>query len=265
MNVIEKTTRNTEYIDENGNFRCVKCNDIVLEAEYRDNAIMSGFRLKCSCDKQREKAEQDRIAAEKTNERRKNCFEGVAAMYNHTFANDKYIEDKAGQIARKYVDGFQTIREKKQNGLMFYGSVGTGKSFYAAAIANALTDKGLHVRYTSLQRILSTVDINDRPAYINVLKSCDLLILDDFGRESNSPYAQQIAFEVIDGRTSSQKPLIVTTNFSISRISNPANDDEARLFNRILLACFPVEVNAVCKRTETAKQLYNENKQFYNA
>ena len=266
--IMDDNIKPNEYMDDNGNLRCRKCHCITYE-DYQKalsgEKLLIPFRMMCECDKQTELERQEHEAIKKANNRRQNCFEGVSAMYGCTFASDKYSQDEAGRVARKYVNEYNTIRQRKQNGLMFYGPVGTGKSFYAAAIANALIGNGLYVRFSSIQRVVSAIDISDRSAYINDLVACDLLILDDFGRENNSPYTQQIAFEIIDGRTASQKPLIITTNLSLKRIANPANDDEARLFTRILSACYPVETNSTSKRLETARQLYDESKQFYNS
>ena len=49
------------------------------------------------------------------------------------------------------------MRWKNGSGLLIWGDVGTGKSFFAGCIANALLEKGVPVLMTNFSRILNTL------------------------------------------------------------------------------------------------------------
>ena len=114
------------------------------------------------------------------------------------------------------------------SGLLIWGDVGTGKSFFAGCIANALLEKGIPVLMTNFSRILNTLTgmhFEDRNQFINSLNRYSLLIIDDLGIERNSDFALEQVFNVIDSRYRSKKPLIITTK---SRSKKPKKERDAR-------------------------------------
>ena len=85
------------------------------------------------------------------------------------------------------------------SGLLIWGDVGTGKSFFAGCIANALLEKGIPVLMTNFSRILNTLTgmhFEDRNQFINSLNRYSLLIIDDLGIERNSDFALEQVFNV---------------------------------------------------------------------
>ena len=58
------------------------------------------------------------------------------------------------QMAKRYVDQWEQAKAENL-GLLFWGDVGTGKSFLAACIANALLSQGVPVLMTNFPRILT--------------------------------------------------------------------------------------------------------------
>ena len=103
-------------------------------------------------------------------------------------------------------------------GLLLWGDVGTGKTFIAACIANALIEQGVAVLMTNFSKILNQLSATfneDRNKYIENMNGYSLLIIDDLGIERNSEFALEQVFNVIDSRYRSKKPLIVTTNLLI--------------------------------------------------
>ena len=101
----------------------------------------------------------------------------------------------------------------------------------------------------------------DKLYYLNSLKTCDLLILDDFGMERRTDYAQEQVFSLIDGRYLARKPLIVTTNLSLQELKHPADMTEQRIFDRSLEICVPVCFDGPSLRQGRAKEklaLYKE-------
>ena len=123
-------------------------------------------------------------------------------------------------------------------GILFYGSVGTGKSFYACAIANALNDLCVPAVVTSFPRLLNLLQSrSDRQGLIDALGRYKLLVIDDLGVERDSPYAAEQVFNVIDARANSGLPLIVTTNLTLDELKNPTSMQYARIYDRVLEMC----------------------------
>ena len=74
-------------------------------------------------------------------------------LYDYTFANDNG-QNPLMDKARAYVENW---KEAYQNntGLLLFGDVGTGKSFFAGCIANALLDRDVPVLMTNFPTILN--------------------------------------------------------------------------------------------------------------
>ena len=53
-------------------------------------------------------------------------------------------------------------------------------------------------------------------------------------------YALEQIYNVIDSRTRSGKPLIVTTNLSLSELQSPTDTAHARIYDRVLELCIPI-------------------------
>jgi DNA replication protein DnaC len=85
-----------------------------------------------------------------------------------------------------------------------------------------------------------TVSFDGRNAYLERLNRCRLLILDDFGMERGTEYALEQVYNVIESRTRSGRPLIVTTNLSLSELQNPTDTAHARIYDRVLELCIPI-------------------------
>ena len=126
--------------------------------------------------------------------------------------------------------------------------MGTGKSFIAGCIANALLDKGVPVLMTNFARLLNKLTdmySGDRNAYIDSFKRYPLLIIDDLGMERNSEFVREQVFSVIDSRYRSQLPMIVTTNLSLEELKDPTDLPRTRIYDRVMERCMPICVNEI--------------------
>ena len=92
---------------------------------------------------------------------------------------------------------------RKNIGLLLFGDVGTGKSFLAGCIANALLEQDVPVLMTNFPTILNRMTGlfgSERADFLANLNAYDLLILDDLGAERGTEYALEQVFAVIDAR-----------------------------------------------------------------
>lgn len=174
------------------------------------------------------------------------------AMMEWTFDTDDGANPELTAICKRYVDGFDEVyREGK--GLLFYGGVGTGKTFMASCIANALIDKGRTALVTNFGRIANELqaDFNHRQAYLDGLNKFDLLVIDDLAAERDTEYMGEIVMNVVDSRYRAKKPIIVTTNLSGSELKNPSDMRKQRVFSRLFEMCIPYEVKGKDRRRKT--------------
>lgn len=239
--------REDEFLNEQGLICCSKCHTP------RQKRIQVGERTiepRCMCVCQSEayeKQEWERKHREFLDMVERNRSIGLPdpELRKHTFANDLGYNPSQMKKARNYVQHWEEFL-KSATGLLLWGNVGTGKSFLAGCIANALLDKGVPVLMTNFARLLNKLtDFNsgDRNAYIDSFNRYPLLIIDDLGMERNSEFAREQVFSVIDSRYRSQLPLIVTTNLTLDEIRHPKDLGKARIYDRVLERCLPIRVN----------------------
>lgn len=205
----------------------------------------------CECRMQELKVEEQQRQWEKQQERIK-AYRKVgfteSDMQGWTFAADDGVNPRITKALKSYVNNFNMFKEQGK-GLLLYGGVGTGKTFGAACVVNALIDKGVPCLITSFARVLNTLwCVEDKQAYIDSLNRFDLLVLDDLGAERNSEYAQEQVFNVIDARYRLGLPLIITTNLSIEDIKKTDSLSNQRIYDRVLAMCHPVEVKGMSRR-----------------
>lgn len=173
---------------------------------------------------------------------------------------------KIYNLAGNYVKRFDEMYEKRQ-GLLFWGTVGTGKSYTAACIANELLNQMIPVVMTSFVKILQNIQGNPDEeerimAGLNVAK---LLIIDDLGAERSTDYALEKVHNIIDSRYLSGKPLILTTNMTLKDMQESEDIRYRRIYDRIFEMCFPVRFagrswreKAASKRFDAMKNLMEE-------
>ena len=145
------------------------------------------------------------------------------------------------EIAHFYVEHWEIMREENI-GYLLWGKVGTGKSYFAGCIANALMEQEVAVRMTNFSAILNdlTASFEGRNEYIERLCRFPLLIIDDFGMERGTEYGLEQVYNVIDSRYRSRKPLIVTTNLTLEELQHPEDTAHARIYDRLLEMCSPL-------------------------
>ena len=144
--------------------------------------------------------------------------------------------------ARGYAQNWDEFK-KAGIGLLLFGNVGTGKSYAAGCIANALIDRLESVLFVGMSDVVNRMQGNfgsDRDHYMKSLMRPDLLILDDLGAERNTSFGKERVFDVVDKRLLTDKPMIVTTNIPLSVMKQAADWDARRIFDRILEVCVPI-------------------------
>lgn len=253
-NIIEPTAtlstpslKEDEYLNKSdGLVYCSKCHSARQTRKELAGRTFTPY-IMCNC--QREAYEKEK--AERKHEeflikisQMKSSGLQDKALYDYNFSNDSGINPEI-KHAHTYVEKWS---EMKQNstGLLLWGDVGTGKSFFAGCIANALLEQGVPVLMTNLAKILNTLTgmfSEERNQFVNSLNQYSLLIIDDLGIERTSEFALEQVFNVIDSRYRSKKPMIITTNLTLSELKNPSDLMRKRIYDRILENCIPLKIN----------------------
>ncbi len=219
----------------------------------------------CDCRRaEREKREKEETEKKHNDEVERLKRRGFTdtAMREWTFGNDS---GNCPQIekAHFYVGNWETMKSENI-GYLLWENVGTGKSYFAGCIANALMKLEIPARMTNFAMILNDLQRSSympfpagtegRNDYISRLCAYPLLILDDFGMERGTEYGLEQVYNVVDSRYRSKKPLIVTKNLTLEHLQNPEDTAYARIYDRLLEMCVPVRFTGGNFRRVTAQQ-----------
>lgn len=211
----------------------------------------------CACEREKDrqkKEEQERYAFEaKVRAIRQAAFP-VNDYYGWTFEKDDGSNPILTRAAKKYVENFWEAY-KMNRGLLFFGTVGGGKTFLAVCIANALLDKGIPCYVTSFPRIASMIQGKPNPqGLIDQLNDFELLVIDDFMAERQTEWMNELVQNVIDTRYRSGKPMIITTNMTAQELKNPTDVKWQRVCSRLYEMCEFIEVKHKDRRIEALKR-----------
>ncbi|HEX9386531.1 MAG TPA: ATP-binding protein [Anaerolineales bacterium] len=116
--------------------------------------------------------------------------------------------------------------------LLLQGGYGCGKTHLAAAIANFAVEMGVPTLFLTVPDLLDMLrfsfDSEDTTfeSRFNEIRNASLLILDDFGTQNATGWAQEKLFQIINYRYINKLPLVITTNLSL-------DDVEARFRSRL--------------------------------
>ena len=171
------------------------------------------------------------------------------------FSDDDHMDEDSFRICRTYTENWEEMR-KHNFGMLLYGTVGSGKTFRAGCVVNALLEQLVPATVTSFPRLLNLLqDSRDRQELLDQLNRYELLVIDDLGVERDSAYALEQVYNIIDSRAKSGKPLIITTNLTLQELKNPANLAYARIYDRILELCpVALKMTGDSRRAEKAKE-----------
>ena len=254
----------TEYMKD-GHAYCKTCH------ERKDGEVKSLMDMKfifknnCKCDRERFEKQKQREKEQEIERLKRSCFISMS-QWAYTFDNYKGEKDKSYIIAKNYVKEYEQM--KKENiGLLFCGTVGSGKTYLACCIANALIEEYMiSVKIRNFAQIINDLQKSgfdlDKNDYIESLTNVSVLILDDLGIERDTSYAKEQVYNIVNSRYLKQKPTIFTTNLPYEKIQNSDYGVEyERIYSRIIEMCIPIKVMGEDFRKRLQKEKLKQNKE----
>ena len=141
------------------------------------------------------------------------------------------------KLAKNFTDTFANT----YSNMLFYGNVGSGKTFVSSCIARELINKGYSVIYVTALRLFELLNAHtfrknteeyDEDMY-DSLFSCSLLIIDDLGTEvlNSATVISSELFQILNERDNSRRSTIISSNLSLEQLKDNYSE---RSFSRIL-------------------------------
>lgn len=181
------------------------------------------------------------------------CFrrEEIRLLYSSSRLNTVLSEENFSKLSFEVYDreqraampaiiqtcqDFISTFEQEFKNLLFYGPVGTGKTYLSNCIAKELLDTGHSVIYfTSFQlfELFSSAISEEREGFrqcYEALLESDLLILDDVGAELANTFTVSKLFQVLNERSLARKSTVISTNLSLQEFRDVYSE---RIFSRI--------------------------------
>lgn len=248
------------YKDASGAYRCRKCGEIVKNIKYFKSPAMlkvypHGMEVWCICkcrEEERRSIKAEIAMLERQAEMpryRAGCFKSPI-MAEMTFERDDSPNSEAGKLSRRWVAHYaKNVISGNIKWLFMYGGYGTGKSFYAACIANAMIERGYDVRMGTAADFEAELSAaQDKAAAYKKLAAYDVLILDDFAAERKSDYMFEVITNIVNDRYNARKAMIFTTNMSTAETGNPKDNRLRRIMSRVWEMGYPIELSGEDRR-----------------
>lgn len=217
----------------------------------------------CKCERDAEEATEKRFRENKFRTSlaavRTILSGSVQYFENMRFESDENPNGKISRMCRKYVTEWAEMKSGNQ-GILFYGEKGTGKSFYAACIANALADEKVLTAFVTTVNLMAQMQSNwDRTDVLSVVGKIPLLVLDDLGAERETSYSAELIYSVIDTRNAAKLPTIITTNLDKAEMESEKDLWRGRIYDRVIEMCpITVKMTGESKRAGLARERRDE-------
>ena len=240
-----------EYRDEEGFKCCSKCSTRRECVEEAFGSTKLPILCKCQAEEVEQEQKEEEEAERKERHKLRILNSGIRGRYENIVIDDmrETVENKnALWLGRGYVKRFRLDIQT----LILTGSVGTGKTMLACAIANELMALGRTVRFYSVTEIANMPMGFEyeyrRDKFNRDLERVSLVIFDDLGAERVTSTAREKVFDAIYRRYETGKPMIVTTNMSEKALKSPKGIEEERMLDRILHGAIVSDMGSISER-----------------
>jgi len=262
--------RKEDDFEKDGILYCGKCGaprqawiDWIPDADGKTEKRL--VPIMCKCDEEEEKREKEEKAQHDFDLAMRHIRLTLYTMRDDvtaTFADDTDEDNAISKTCRKYVERWEEMR-KDNMGILFYGSKGTGKTFYASCIYNELLKNRILAGFTSTVNLMNVLSKWDKTDVFECIEKVRLLVLDDLGAERDTSYGAELMYSVIDARYKTGLPTIITTNLDLGEMKAETDIWRSRIYDRVIEMCpiaIPMageskRVNIADERKKKAREL----------
>ena len=255
------TERDPCDTERDGILFCGKCGEpkqalIELPAGEDGETVQKLVSVVCRCQIEQDEREKDRLRKVRFEQRLKDSramIGGKRSFESYSFVSDDSPTSPISKTCRRYVEQWDDM-QKNNMGILFCGRKGTGKSFYAMCIANALAEKQILTGFTTTTALMNTLQGSwDKDEIIDAVCRFRLLVLDDLGAERNTAYGDEMIYNIINERYLTNRPTIVTTNFSLEEMKSESDMWRSRIYDRVIEMCpIPLRMDGESRRSGIA-------------
>ncbi len=254
-------TDDDTHLGDDGLLYCNRCNT-ARQSRFELFGKVRTVNCLCKCmGEERDRQEAERKHREHMTKVMSNRSVGFPdkELIHCTFENDDGATPVITNAMKAYVERFSDFR-KSGKGLLLYGDVGTGKTYLAACVVNALIDKGYPCLMTNFSRLTNQIAgmWDGKQEYIDSLSQFALVAIDDLGVERDTEYMNENVTTIIDSLYRAKVPMIITSNYTPKQLTDAAEIRKKRVYDRMLERCHPVMVNGGSRRKTKGRNEFAE-------
>jgi len=167
--------------------------------------------------------------------------------------NEKLSREQQTSLERAY-QAAQRFAEEPQGWIVFRGATFCGKTHLAAAIGNYRAGLGERVLFVETPNLLDHLRATFNPAssitfdeVFDEVRYAPLLVLDDLGSQSATPWAREKLFQILNYRYQADMPTVITTILKIEdfdeRVASRLRDERRSQVYDILAPAYAPKVD----------------------
>jgi len=214
----------------------------------------------CSCTlREREKEQQSRLRK----------YSGLEARLLQNMTFEKFDWKRVNLLPeyrenlKKAFDTALDFARSPEGWLVFQGVTGCGKTHLAAAIANHRLKEGQPVKFEVVPDLLDHLRFTFSPEspvtydqLFEEVKNAPLLILDDFGEQSTTPWAQEKLYQIINHRYNARLATVITTRLALDEMDSPISSrlDDPRISVVFNIMAPDYRTDATAHRNKTDRE-----------
>lgn len=138
----------------------------------------------------------------------------------------EFITPQEVESLKSALEACKEFAQHHNGWLLLEGGYGCGKTHLAAAAANGAVSMGIPTLFITVPDLLDSLRFayNDPEttfeAKFEEIRNANMLVLDDFGTQNATPWAQEKLFQILNYRYINKLPTVITTNLTLDEIES---------------------------------------------